>query len=415
MVARWLLAVLAVVAGGRAATQEVYVWQRQFGADVAAAWREFAPQVDAVCVLAAEIAWSGGRMQVLRLRPDYAALAVGKKPLGLALRIGAFAGPFAENDATARGLGDVVVEMLAQARAAGVGVAEVQIDFDAAEAKLAGYVSWLKAVRARTNGVRLVFTALPAWLRHAAFRELARAADGFVLQVHSLERPASIDARFSLCEPERALAWVRQAAEIGKPFRVALPTYGYLLGFDPAGKFIGLSAEGPRRSWPPGTRLRAVRSDPLALTPLARALRAEPPPNCAGVIWFRLPVAGDRLNWDPATFAAVLHGELPERRLTVEAVWSESGLAEIVVTNRGLTTEPMPSVVHVKWPAEARVLAADGIGGFGLEIRGAQAQGILRAAEVPADASLAPGRTAKIAWLRFAHEVSLEVSSSAPP
>ena len=70
-------------------------------------------------------------------------------------------------------------------------MAELQIDFDAAESKLAGYREWLVALRSRVGTTRLVFTALPAWLRHEEFRALAQAADGFVLQVHSLERPAA--------------------------------------------------------------------------------------------------------------------------------------------------------------------------------------------------------------------------------
>jgi hypothetical protein len=41
------------------------------------------------------------------------------------------------------------------------------------------------------------------------------------------------------------------------PFRVALPTYGYVLAFDRNDKFIRLSAEGPAKEWPDGAQLRA--------------------------------------------------------------------------------------------------------------------------------------------------------------
>ena len=206
------------------------------------------------------------------------------------------------------------------------------------------------------------------------------------------------------------------AERSGSPtFRVALPTYGYLLAFDAAGKFIAVAAEGPQRPWPNGTRLRVVRADAGAMAGLSRALEAEPPPHWRGVIWFRLPVASDRHNWDAITFAAVLRGEEPRRNVRVRAAWSESGLAEIMISNDGQTTEPLPATVRLTWPAGERLLASDGLAGFVLEMRAGEAQGILRAANVPADASLAPGRNATIAWLRFAHEISLDVIWPVPP
>ncbi len=398
-----------------AATRELYVWQRQSGPEVVEALNAFQPQVDGVCVLAAEVSWTGGRRQVVRTGLDYAALSALKKPVGLALRIGPFAGPFAADDPTARALAGVAETVLAQARAAGLAVAEIQIDFDAAESKLAGYRAWLGALRLAAGRTPLTFTALPAWLKHGEFAELARAADGFVLQVHSLERPTGPDAPFLLCDPLRAAIWARQAGLAGVPFRVALPTYGYLLGFDAAGKFIGLAAEGPRREWPAGTQLRVVRADAPAMARLARELAAEPPRNFTGVIWYRLPVAGDRLNWDATTLALVLRGQTPARALRAEVSWPEPGLAEIAIVNRGQTTEPLPAAVALRWSEDARVLAADGLAGFFLETFGGRAQGIVRAARVPADASLAPGRKATIAWLRFTHEVSLEADVPGTP
>jgi hypothetical protein len=235
-----------------------------------------------------------------------------------------------------------------------------------------------------------------------------------VLQVHSLRRPTGPDEVFALCDPGRALEWTQQAGSLGVPFRVALPTYGYVLGFDPAGKFLGVGAEGPERAWPEKSRWRTVRSDAQAMARLARQIEELKVPPCAGVIWFRLPVRRDRYNWDAVTFAAVLRGDVPERRIRAAVEWSE-GLAEIVVVNDGQTTELLPLSVELRWPADARVLAADAIGGFRLEIRGGQAQGILRAADVTTDATVGPGRKVRIAWLRFAHEISLGVELAPRP
>ncbi len=403
------------MAEGFAATREIYVWQRQMGAEVAAALREFSPQVDGVCLLAAEVSWRRGRMEIVRTATDLALVRGLGRPVGLAVRIGPFGGHFAADDATAKQLTRVVGRLLAEAKWAGVEVAELQVDFDCAEAKLAGYGRWLDALRPVMGRTRLVFTALPAWLKRSEFAELARQADGFVLQVHSLEKPTGPETPFALCDPGRALAWARQAGAAGVPFRVALPTYGYGLIFDAEGKFRSLNAEGDGGPVPAGGRRRVVRADAVAMARLAKLLATEPPPHCTGVVWFRMPVAGDRLNWAAPTLATVLRGEIPAARVEIAVRWTEPGLAEIVAVNSGQTTEAPPPSVHLRWKRGARAVAADGLGGFRLEMREGTAQAIVRAAGVPADATLAPGQRTTLAWLRFSHEVSIDVSLPASP
>lgn len=399
-----------------ASTREAYVWQRQFDDEVVEAMRAFAPQLDGVCVLATEVSWKP-MPELVRPTLNYKALAALGKPVGLALRLNDYPGAYATGDATAKMIASIVRAMLAKAREAGLVVAEVQLDYDCAESKLAGYRRWLTAVRAETDSAKtkLVITALPAWLKSGDFVALAKATDGFVLQVHSLERPRSPDVAFTLCDPDRAKAWARQASAAGVPFRIALPTYGYLLGFDAAGKFLGLAAEGRPPAWPQGAQVRAILADAPAMARLANALLATPPAHCTGVIWFRLPVQRDRYNWAASTFSTVLRGEIPAVKLVATAEHPERGLTEIVIENRGQTTEPLPRDIALKWASDMRLLAADGIGGFRLEIRGGEAQGNVRAANVTADATLAPGGKVRIAWLRFPDEVSLEVSLPAAP
>jgi len=390
-------------------TQEIYVWQRGGGTAVQAALREFAPQCDGFNVLAAEVSWRDGKPRFVRGAPDYAALAELGRPVGLSLRIGAYGGPFAADDPAARALAGLAAEVLAAARNGGLEPAELQIDFDCAEGKLAGYRRWLTALRPATGRTPLVFTALPAWLDRDDFAALAGAADGFVLQVHSLEKPAGPDVPFTLCDPVRARRWVRQAVALGRPFRVALPTYGYTLAFDRAGKFLSLAAEGPRPAWPAGTRTRTVRADAGALAKLARELAAQPPAHCTGLLWFRLPVAGDRLNWDPLTLATVLRGEVPVAALAVEARRAEAGLAEIVVRNNGQTSEPLPAALVLTWPSEARAVGGDGLAGYRLDLSATGGTARLAAGPSATETLLPPGRTVKVAWLRFPHDLPFTV------
>jgi len=415
----WLLFVfmsLTVVASAAAAwTQEIYVWQRAPGPEVAAALQTAKPLADGFNVLAAEVAWSGGSPSVSRFAPDYAKLATLGRPVALSLRIGPFPGPFKADDAAAKTLASLAASLLAEARAAGLNPAELQIDFDCAEAKLAGYRVWLGPLKAAAGSTPLVYTALPVWLNHETdFAALAHAADGFILQVHSLDRPTAPDTPFTLCDPARALTWAAAAGRVGVPFRIALPTYGYLVAFDPAGKFFALAAEGPTPAWPAGTQVRVARADAVAVATLAHNLTAAPPPHCTGVIWFRLPVASDRLNWDWTTLAAILLGGTPAARMTVAVAWPEPGLAEIYAVNAGTTTEPPPAHVTLRWPVGTPLLASDGLGGFQLEERAGEAQMELAATAVPPDALLAPGARRQLAWLRFPHALSLKASLPAP-
>lgn len=403
------LVLLAARPGLQAFTQELYVWQRRNGPEVTAALHAFAPRCDGFNVLAAEVSWRESAPRIVRPVPDYGALAALGRPVGLSLRVGAYSGPFSADDAVARVLAGLATELLAAARASGLEPAELQIDFDCATRHLAGYRLWLSALRAAVGETPLVFTALPAWLDGDGFAGLAAAADGFVLQVHSLERPAGPDDPFTLCDPARARRWAERAAGFGKPFRVALPTYGYTLAFDRAGQFLSLAAEGPRPRWPAETLIRTVRSEPAALAELARELTAKPPAFCTGLLWFRLPVAGDRLNWDAITLAAVLRGETPAVALAVEARWVEPGLAEVVVCNTGQTSEPLPAALALTWPPDARLVGADALAGCLLALSPAGGTARLVPGPQATETLLPPGRSLKVAWLRFPDEVSLKV------
>ncbi|HTB63119.1 MAG TPA: DUF3142 domain-containing protein [Opitutales bacterium] len=404
-----LNAVSTLTAG--AFTQEVYVWQRQPSPALAQALDTARDSVAGFDVLGAEIAWSGGQPDIFRAKLDYAHLAKLGRPVGLVLRIGAFSGPYQADDAVAKLLIATAKSLLAEARAGGLTPSELQIDFDCAESKLDGYRVWLGALRAAIGQTPLIFTALPVWLKHEAdFAALAKASDGFILQVHSLDKPSGPDSAFTLCDPARALAYAAQASKVGVLFRIALPTYGYLVAFDAAGKFFALAAEGRSPDWPATTQVRAVRADAIAMAQLEQSLAKTPPPHCTGVIWFRLPVAGDQLNWDWATLRVVLDGKTPVSKFTTAVDWPEPGLAEISLVNSGQTTEPPPVQVALAWPVDNVPIAGDGLGGFHLDIKNNEGRGIILNATLSPEVSLAPGSRLKIAWLRFAHEISLSAN-----
>jgi hypothetical protein len=335
---------------------EVYVWQRAWTQPVRDAVSERATNFAELVPLKAEISWTDQKPQLTRVALDYPTLAKTGRPIGLALRIGSYPGPFlppsrtaeqlgfglpgqtardpalasssaqanapkapsplrsagaVQNDATTDYLVEVAASLVAEARANGVSPAELQLDFDCATSKLDGYRVWLEAIQRRVAPLLVTITALPSWLRSSAFERLAQAAPNYVLQVHSVERPASFDAPFTLCDPAEARSAVERAGRLGVPFRVALPTYGYVLAFSTNGQFLGLSAEGPRRNWPANARLREIVSSPRELAALLHGWTADRPAAMRGIIWYRLPVPSDRRNWSWPTLDAVISGMPP--------------------------------------------------------------------------------------------------------
>lgn len=328
--------------------QEVYVWQRAWTQAVRDAVGQHGTNFAEIAVLKAEISWSTNRQpQLTRVAVDYETLAKAGRPVGIALRIGTYAGPFfppgdfglreqaqrdpafssaaqSTNDSKApaplRSAGtvqdtsvtdyicNVAAGIVNEARTNRVPLAELQIDFDCAESKLDGYRVWIEAIQRRVAPLPVTITALPSWLDSRAFQRLAAVTTNYVLQVHSAARPRSPSAPFTLCDPRAARRAVERAGRIGVPFRVALPTYGYVLAFEPGGKFISLAAEGPRPNWPTNALLRTVESDALELAELVRGWTASRPEALRGVIWYRLPVATDKHNWSWPTLHAVMTG-----------------------------------------------------------------------------------------------------------
>jgi len=372
-------------------SRETYVWQRDWNESVCDAVRRHGTAFSRVLALSAEIRWLGSRCDVVHVPVDYASFS---GDVGLALRIGPYRGPFEHDDAVTRRICDVAEVIVSRARAAGVEPVELQVDFDAATRQLGGYRRWIAALRRRLD-VPLTVTALPAWLDHPAFEQLARTVDGYVLQVHSLERPSRPGAPVVLCDTTKARAWVREAGTLGVPFRVALPTYGYIVAFDATGRFIGLAAEGVPRRWPVGTMLKSARADPTALAELVAGWRTRHPALMTGILWYRLPTLRDELNWRFETLAAVMDGRTPQAGRRVAQRRSQDGLVELELVNDGEADASPYVTVDVQ--THGAVLC-DARAGFRWRRDGST----LRFEAVPELAlrRLAPGERRLIGWIR---------------
>ena len=388
--------------------QQVYVWQRVWTEPVSGSVLAHATNFTETAVLAAEVSWKNKLPQVVRADVDFSVLAKTHCPVGLVLRVGPFNGLLSENKPAMNFLSELAAGLAKEAQAKQVEPVELQIDFDCAESKLDDYRVWLETVQRRVAPLPVTITALPSWLDSQAFPQLAAAATNYVLQVHSLNKPVDISTPFVLCDPVAAKRAVARAGEIGVPFRVALPTYTYIVAFGADGKFIGLSAETGRSNWPEGTQLREMSADPLAMAALANDWAKTHPAALRGVIWYRLPVPVDNLNWRWPTLGAIIAGRVPRGSFHAVARRVEAGLVEISLVNDGELDISSRLTVEARWP-DARLIAGDGLHGFELADQNGSAATFQNQSS---NFRLPAGETEVIGWLRFDadREVQLEVT-----
>jgi hypothetical protein len=191
------------------------------------------------------------------------------------------------------------------------------------------------------------------------------------------------------------------------PFRVALPTYGYIIAFDQGGKFVGLSAEGPNKAWPQDVQLREVRTDPTEMARLVQTWTTNHPVVMRGIIWYRLPVTVDNLNWRWPTLAAIVAGREPRESFHADARRVEAGLVEISLVNDGELDISSRLAVEVRW-SDARLVAGDGLRDFELAEQNVSAA---RFQNQSSQYRLPAGEKQTVGWLRFDQdrEVQLEV------
>jgi hypothetical protein len=344
--------------------QEIYVWQRVWNDQVTAALTRASHAAAGFAVLAAEIDVHDGAPKIFQPNLNYVALQASGRPISLTIRIDPFSGPFNQNDRVAEAIVRLVRDVVRTAKDHGIDPVELQIDFDCGESKLDGYRTWLRQIRAAIAPLPLTPTILPSWLTHRAFGKLAHECGGFILQVHSVALPQNVEDTRQLTDPVRAVEWVQQAARVGVPFRVSLPTYSYLVAFDVAGKLCGISAEGPSARWPREAHLVRWDAQPDAMANLLARWQNARPGMLQGVCWYRLPTAADNLNWSWKTLEIVMQRRIPKRQLRVVA--STSQPSEIVAINEGEADESLPKTIFARWN-EAKLIAADALEGYELK------------------------------------------------
>ena len=383
-------------------TQRGYLWQREWTPAVIDAAVEADRRMDGVVILGAEILWEGGRPRVVRANIRWEAVKAFHRKCAIALRVAPYPGPFSTDDAAARVIAGTAKSLLADARAHSVSPDEFELDFHCAQKNLAGYRAWLGLLRPLVHPARFVITTLPSWLDQGAFPDLIRAADGYVLQVHSVPTREE-SGRASLCDPALARKWVAKAAKLGVPFSVALPTYRCLAGYDPAGKLLGVAMDSVQQAWPPGTQVLEFATDADGIAALVHEWQSGRPQAMRELLWYRVPVATDALNWRWPTLAAVMAGRKPAHKLVL--VKDGENPVDIALANQGEAEESFAGKVSVGWKGAAPV-SSDALPGWKVDVGSGVA---VFTQETGHRVRVSPGGRRGIGWIRFEKTTVVEL------
>jgi hypothetical protein len=361
---------------------------------VAAGFREAEERMDGVVVLGAEVGWNDGLARAARANIDWAVLR-GRK-VALAVRVGAYGGPFKADDGAFQAIAGETNRLLDEARANGVAPGEFQLDFDCAQSKLAGYSVWVRALRQLVRPLPLVITALPAWLDEEAFPALAREVDGYVLQVHSVPTLAE-SGRAALCDTALARKWVGKASALGMPFSVSLPAYWCVAGYDGTGKLLGVAMDSVQPAWPPGTSALEFSANADDIARLVAEWKRQRPAGMKELLWYRVPVATDRRNWRWPTLEAVMAGRKPAHRLDALLSQGENPV-DVSIVNRGEAEERGACAVTLNWEG-SQATAWDALPGWTVTVQKERA--VFATAAGDAGLRLSPGDRRSIGWIRY--------------
>ena len=384
----------------------IYVWQYQWSSAVEQAVTRTAKTFPLAMVIVGEVNGAGEGLSCQRVRVNWNALAGRDVCPVLRANVATVHKMNASLDPVAVFVSDILTEIVNNARSARVNLKGIQLDVDCPTADLITYAAFLRTLRTKLPDMPISITTLPTWLNRKGFAELVAGLDYFVLQVHYFDRPKDIEEKMILCDTALVPRWVRMASQYGVPYYVALPTYGYQVYFNARGEFAGISAEQSETNSAMTARLnggdmREIQADPGAIAELVRQLSVVPPPWCRGIVWFRLPVEGDILNWPLPVLEQVMRGQAPQPSVTTEIRNPEASLYEVWIQNTG-TYRPVDNVrVVVRWK-DGTLVAHDLVGGFQGEVLTGQDE-ITLTGPIPEC-----GQPVMAGWFRFKKTGSIE-------
>ncbi|MFC0226009.1 DUF3142 domain-containing protein [Serratia aquatilis] len=356
--------------------QQVYLWQRVWTPEHATALAASHELFSTLRVLGLQVHPRDGLREVAVNRD---LLRQDGRPLWLVVRLD---GQLQQLNVTV--IHQHLLQQLQRWQSAGLTVIGIEIDHDAATARLAEYQHFLQQLRQQLPAsLQLGITVLPTWLTSPVLPDVLQQVDSSVLQVHAVLSPEQ-----GLFDGQLALSWVRQFARISpRPFRVALPAYGIgLIGFDAQGAQVESEA-----SLRVAGHTEELTVAPQQIASFLQQLALLKPRHLRGIVWFRLPLEGDRRAWSMATLRAVIQQQPLSTRWRVEFLPQQNGLYDLNIQNSGPIDAPLPREIRIQ---ATGCLAADAVGNYQL----AGASEPLRFIRIRGD-QLRAGQSRPLGWL----------------
>ncbi|MFI8416214.1 DUF3142 domain-containing protein [Serratia sp. NPDC078593] len=362
--------------------QQVYLWQRVWTPEHAVALANSHDLFSALRILGLQAHAHEGLRSVA---VDTTLLRQDGRPVWLVARLDGQLPSLDESSLRQR-----LLLQLQRWQMAGLNVIGIEIDHDAATARLPQYRDFLQHLRAQLPAtVQLSITALPAWLISPILPEVLQQVDSSVLQVHAVLSPQQ-----GLFNNALALRWIQHYARITpKPFRVALPAYGMgLVGFDEQGAQV----ESETALRVAGTT-RELTVAPQQIADFLHQLAARPVAYLRGIIWFRLPLPNDRRAWSLATLRAVIEQQplTSDWQLNIQPHAQHKTLYDLSVHNNGPVDAPLPATIVID---ASGCLAADAVGDYRLESTPSQQRFIRTDNDL-----VRAGQSRPLGWLRCQH------------
>ncbi|WP_198782539.1 DUF3142 domain-containing protein [Shewanella putrefaciens] len=281
--------------------QEVYIWQRQ--------WRA----ANQTALVQSQGAFQGLRILALQAHPkpngadiwfevavNHAWLQADPRPKVAVIRLDGQLSHLNDEEVINK-----ISQLLNSWQTKGTHIAGVEIDHDSASSKLPAYRDFLKKLKAQLPAeLKLSITALPAWLSSADFPPLLGTIDELVLQIHSVSDP-----RLGLFDANLGWQWVQQLSNISTvPYLIALPTYGSAVISTASGYQVESETPLRDKTRSPET-VQELQANPAILHAFVQRLETAADDRLRGIIWFRLPLEGDKRVWPLNTLIAVAKGE----------------------------------------------------------------------------------------------------------
>ena len=377
---------------------DAYVWQRAWTPEVSAAVRQTA-LLDALHILSAEVRFKADAPVITRIKPDWQALRESGRRIGAVMRVHASAATTDWDEKASSALSGLAAAIAAGFKAAGVPLCELQIDYDCPESKLAGYTRLLRHLKSKFPNIPVCITALPSWLHQDAVLPLLAESPSYILQVHSLHLPER-GGMITLMDPTEARQAVKRAVEIGVPFRVALPTYSCVVEYDEKGAVIDVHGEDvPTGLSLSNRRFVVLDADAFEIAELVQEWRKQASEQMEALIWYRLAVDTDRLNWPAETLHRIVRGDALKRGWESVGRVGAEGQSDVVLRQQGDAPDDLPTEIMVEW-SDGMALAGDGLRGYVLSDQGA-GWARFRLTEASRFGRIWPNEEIVIGWIRL--------------